>query len=78
MNWPVLGGVELAIVQLRDDHCPHQHLLESLQLGTTRASMYIFVKLFYRKIDDFSRIRTVIVGVEGKHATHLTNNNALS
>ena len=36
-----------------------------------------FQKQFYRKIVDLSRIRTRIVGVEGKHADHLTTTTAL-
>ena len=36
----------------------------------------IFQTQYYRKIVDFSWFRTRIVGVEGKHADHLTTTTA--
>ena len=43
-------------------------------MGQPRALFVYFLSLqqFYRKIVDFSGIRTQIIGVEGKHADHLT------
>ena len=35
-----------------------------------------FLQPFYRKIVNFSGIRTLIVRVEGKHADHLTTTTA--
>ena len=43
-------------------------------MGQPRALFVYFLSLqqFYRKIVDFSGIRTRISGVEGKHTDHLT------
>ena len=51
-----------------------------LKNGPTPASFCLFSffsKQIYRKIVDFSGIRTQIVGVEGKSADHVTITTAL-
>ena len=48
-------------------------------MGQSRPLLLIFNSFqiqFYRKIEDFNGIRTQIIGVEGKHADHLTTTTA--
>ena len=47
---------------------------------TGQPGLFLFFRSFqiqfYRKIVDFSGIRTQIVGIEGEHADHLTTTTA--
>ena len=49
--------------------------------GTPASFCFYFLSFklqFYKKIVDFSRVRTRIVGIEGEHDDHLTTTTALN